>query len=400
MDQEPVVIIGAGPAGVAAAVSLSDLGVTPVLIDRANQVAASWRARYDRLRLDTNKWSSCLPDRPYPKDTPIYPTRDQVADYYEQHAKLAGAAHRMNTTVQRVDPLPEGGWRLQTSDTNMEAQHVVIATGRANAPAMPEWPGIATFAGELLHSSAYRNAETYSGKRVLVVGAGASGMDIACDLAVGGAARVWMAVRTPPNILLRSLPGGFPGDAFLTPLFHLPTDVADTILCVVRSTSVGDLSEFGLPLPEEGGFAAAHRRAISPSIVDMDVIDAIRRRDIEVVPTVASVDTAGVSLVDRRLVDPDVIVAATGYRAGLEPLVGHLDVLDEYGVPRNQAPEPAAPGLWFIGYQLGPTSLGIAGQQSRPLARTIAKELGVDGISHKPDIPGDPAEGPPLWMWF
>lgn len=313
---------------------------------------------------------------------------------------MVGVVHRLNTAVKRVDPLDDGGWQVQTSGGNIVARHVVIATGRANTPVIPEWPGVDAFTGELLHSSAYRNAEPYSGKRVLVVGAGASGMDIACDLATGGAAKVWMAVRTPPNILLRSLPGGFPGDAFLAPLFHLPVDVADTMLCVLRSTSVGDLSEFGLPLPEEGGFAAAHRRAISPSIVDMDVIEAIRRRDIEVVQTVASVGATGVSLADGTLLEPEVVIAATGYRAGLEPLVGHLGVLDEYGVPRHVAPEPAAPGLWFIDYQLGPSSLGIAGQQSRPLAQTIAKELGVQGISQHQDMTGDPAEGPPLWVRF
>ena len=393
MDQEPVVIIGAGPAGIAAAVSLAELGVRSVIIDREGQVASSWRGRYDRLNLDTNKWISRLPGRPYPKGTPSFPTRIQVADYLERHAHIDGIDHRLNTAVERVEPLDDGGWQLQTSGGNIAARHVVVATGRANTPVIPEWPGLNTFTGELLHSSAYRNAVPYVGKRVLVVGSGASGMDIAHDLATGGAAKVWLAVRTPPNILLRSLPGGIPGDLLLRPMFQLSPSVADTILRFLRLVRLGDLSEFGLPIPEEGAFSAAHRRAISPSIIDMDVIKAIRRNEIEVVQTVASVDTAGVSLVDGTLVQPEVVIAATGYRPGLESMVGHLDVLDDDGVPQIMAPKPASKGLWFIGYQLGPSLLGIAGQQSRPLARMIANDLGAQPKTKDPLAPTVETEG-------
>jgi cation diffusion facilitator CzcD-associated flavoprotein CzcO len=393
MDQEPVVIIGAGPAGVAAAVSLAELGVRSVLIDRADQVAASWRGRYGRLKLDTSKWFSHLRGRPYPKGTPVYPTRDQVADYIEKHAYLDGIEVRLNTAVERIDRHAAGGWRVLTSRGHIAAHHVVVATGRANAPHIPEWPGLQGFEGDLLHSSAYRNSAPFDGKRVLVVGAGASGMDIAYDLAAGAVAKVWLAVRTPPNILLRTWFGGIPGDLLVRPMFRLPVRVADAILRFLRSRGIGDLSEFGLPVPEEGAFAAAHRRAISPSIVDMDVIEAVRRGEIEVVQTVASVHPTGVSLVDGTLVQPDVMIAATGYRCGLESMVGHLDVLDDHGVPQIMAPKPASKGLWFIGYQLGPSLLGIVGQQSRPTARMIANDVGTQPKTKDPLAPTAETEG-------
>ena len=82
MDEPRAVIIGAGPAGVATAVSLRDRGVASVLVDRAGLVAASWRARYDRLTLNTGKQFSHLPGRPYPVETPTFPTRDHVAHYF------------------------------------------------------------------------------------------------------------------------------------------------------------------------------------------------------------------------------------------------------------------------------------------------------------------------------
>ena len=76
MSEHRVAIIGAGTSGVAAAVALADRGITPLLLDRADQVGSSWRHRYDRLRLNTGRQFSHLPDRPYPKGTPTFPTRD------------------------------------------------------------------------------------------------------------------------------------------------------------------------------------------------------------------------------------------------------------------------------------------------------------------------------------
>src|SRR5690242_6287699 len=96
-----VVIIGAGPAGVSAAVSLRDRGIEPVLIDRADQVAASWRGRYDRLKLNTGRQFSHLPDRPYPKGTPTFPTRDQVVAYLDHHAHEDGITLQLGTFVER-----------------------------------------------------------------------------------------------------------------------------------------------------------------------------------------------------------------------------------------------------------------------------------------------------------
>ncbi|BBY21796.1 hypothetical protein MSTO_20010 [Mycobacterium stomatepiae] len=123
-----VVIIGSGPAGISAALSLRDVGIPSLVVERAAQVAAAWRGRYDRLKLNTGRQFSHLPGRGYPKGTPVYPSRDQVVEHFERHARAPGVELRVNTEVKRINR-ESSGWLVSTSDGEIKARHVVIATG-------------------------------------------------------------------------------------------------------------------------------------------------------------------------------------------------------------------------------------------------------------------------------
>ena len=203
---------------------------------------------------------------------------------------------------------------------------------------------------------------------MLVVGPGSSGMEIANDLAEGGAGRVRLAVRTPPNIIIRS-----PAGPLFANLFRrLPPQRADAFMRKVREREVGDLTEFGLPVPDEGVFARLRRLSVAPAIVDKEVIQAIRDRRIEIVGAVESLDESGVTLAGGNRIDPDAVVAATGYRPGLEPLVGHLGVLNERGAPHAPQGQEAAPGLRFVGYRPLPAHIGHMGREAKRAAREIA----------------------------
>ena len=374
MSQHDVAIIGAGPAGVSMALSLRDRGLRPLLIDRADRVGSSWRSRYDRLKLNTGRPFSHLPNRPYPKGTPMFPTRDDVVAHLDRHAREDGIELRLSTEINRIDR-PADGWRLLTSTGEIEARQVVVATGNMHTAHIPQFPGADGFTADVLHSSDYRNPAQYQDRKVLVVGSGSSGMEIAHDLATGGATKVWLAVRTPPNIMLRSLPGGLPGDLVARPLYRLPTGIADAIGRAARRKNLGDLTEFGLPIPELGVMACVKRFDQVPALVDMDVIDAINDGSIEVVATIESFDGDKVALVDGSRLDPHSVVLATGYRRGLEPLVGHLGLLDAKGKPVVWGEQPAAPGLRFIGYDVRPSLIGYTAKQSKRIAKRIKREL-------------------------
>ena len=327
MEEHRVVVVGAGPAGIASALALKDAGVKPLVLDSADAVGASWRGRYDRLRLNSPRFFSHLPNRPFPKGTPMFPTRDQMVEHLQRHAGEDGIEVQLGTAVERIDA--NGGWTLRTSDGDVHSPQIVVATGYENFPLIPDWPGRETFSGELIHSSVYRNPSAFVGKKVLVVGPGCSGMEIAYDLAEGGATKVWLSARTPPNLLLRQGPGPIPGDVIAVVMMRLPVRFADGFARFGRRMDFGDLTEFGLPVPEEGVFARLNRLGVAPAIIDKEVIEAIKDGKIEVVRGVESLDPAGVTLADGARVDPDALIAATGFRRGLEPLVGHLGVLDD-----------------------------------------------------------------------
>ena len=111
----------------------------------------------------------------------------------------------------------------------------------------------------------------------------------------------------------------------------LPTARADRLMSAVRRKKLGDLSEFGLPEPDEGVVSRLKRLGVAPAIVDHEVIDAVKDGRIEVVAGVESLDEGGVRLADGTRIEPDALIAATGYRRGLEAMVGHLGVLGEHG---------------------------------------------------------------------
>ena len=370
MSNGGTVVIGAGPAGLAAAAELRRRGVPAVVLDRADVIGSSWRGRYDRLRLNSSRWFSRLPGGRYARGTGIFPARDEVVAYLEGYAERYQLDVRLRTAVERIDP-SETGWTVRTSVGDVEAQHVIVAGGYDHTPFVPDWPGRARFGGPLLHAAQYRSPEPFRGQDVLVVGPGCSGMEIAYDVLDGGAARVRLAVRTVPNILVRSPLG----PAFALALLRMRPERADRIVNFIRGKEIGDLSEYGLPVPEEGTFSRLRRLGVAPAIVDKHVIEAIKDRRIEIVAGVESLDATGVRLADGTRIEPDAIIAATGYRCGLEPVVGHLGVLDGDGVPRAADGTEAAPGLRFIGYMPIPAQMRHSGKQARRAAKAIARTV-------------------------
>jgi len=229
------------------------------------------------------------------------------------------------------------------------------------------------FKGEILHSSAYRDAAYFAGRTVVVVGACTSGMEIAYQLAIGGADKVRLAVRTPPNILFREV-NGVPGDLAAPLLFHLPTGVADRLIFAVQRRMIGDLSAYGLPSPTQGMMARQKADGSGPAVVDPVVLEAIRSGAIQCVPAVTGLTPDGVVLADGSHLDADAVILATGYQTGLADLVRGLGVLDDRELPLDCTGGEAAAGLRFVGYVFRPGLTGYVGKIAKRVAREIAEQ--------------------------
>jgi putative flavoprotein involved in K+ transport len=369
----PTVVIGAGPTGLACARELTRQGVHTVVLERGAGAGEAWRRRYRSLRLNSGRPFSSLPGSRFPRGVPMFPPRDAVVAYLEAYGQRHGITVQARTTAQRVDR--DGtGWAVRTDRGTVLTDDVVVATGLWSRPEIPHCLTVGDTSVPVLHSAFYVDAEPYRGREVLVVGAGSTGMEIAHELVRGGAAAVHLSVRTPPTVLPRAV-AGLPGDPGVRLLERMPPRLADRQVRLLSRLTVGDLADVGLPAPSESPFTRVAREGDgTPSVVDREVVDDLRARRIHVVPATVGREDGAVVLADGSSLRVDAVIAATGYRTGLEPLVGHLGVLDARGHPLAHDEHAVLPGLHLVNFRPRPGLLGAARGCSRRTARAIARD--------------------------
>ncbi|MBK9927168.1 MAG: NAD(P)/FAD-dependent oxidoreductase [Anaerolineales bacterium] len=365
-----IIIIGAGAAGLAVSACLKHAGVPNIILEQSDKVGATWRKHYNRLHLHTDKKNSGLPFAPMPADYPRYPSRDQVVTYLEGYTKQFELDIRFNQHVKTARR-ENSQWLIQTQDTLHTSPNLVLACGYARQPLKPEWQGMESFPGKIIHSSEYKNGSEFKDQNVLVVGFGNSGGEIAVDLYEHGA-KPNMAVRSAVNIIPREL-AGIPILSIGIVQNKTPHWLADAVNAPILRMVIGDITKYGLRKLPYGPATQINKDKRIP-LIDVGTMKLIREGHVKVYAGVEKFSGSRISFKDGKEAEFDAVVLATGYRPRVDEfLQGAESAFDEEGTPTTTGKESPVQGLYFCGYYVSPTGMlreiGIEAKQISTLIK-------------------------------
>jgi hypothetical protein len=333
-----ICVVGAGASGMTAVKNLREQGFAVDCYERETGVAGAWNWRHDRspvyatTHLISSKPFTQFPDFPMPDDWPDYPDHARVCAYLERYADHFGLREHIwfGTEVVRVEPVEDGHWDVTTKvgwrERTSRYAAVVLANGHNWAPKMPGFDGLADYRGKVIHASAYKDPAQLRGRKVLVVGAGNTGCDIAVD-AAQHANRCWHSSRrgywyTPKYAFGR--PADQVNDRLLA--WRLPIWLRQWLFQRELRRTVGDLTRFGLPAPD-------HKILETHPIVNSQLVYYVGHGGIQPVPDVERFDRSSVVLGDGEVIEPDLVVMATGYLPRFEFIAPEVLGIDPDGRP-------------------------------------------------------------------
>ena len=366
-------IIGAGPAGLAVAGRMSKMGLDFEMIEQTDKVAWSWTNHYDRLLLHTVKQFSHLPHMEFPEDYPLYVPRLKLVEYYNNYAKHFNIKPHFNISATAVKKQGDR-WQVSTSiGKSFDVDNVVIATGVNRVPFRPTWAGEENFKGKIVHSRNYKNVEPFRGQKVLVIGMGNTGAELALDLAENGI-ESYISVRSPITMVPRDV-NGRPVQVTAKQLAKLPFGLGDWLGTQIRKLIIGDLTKYNIPMSKVHPVVQLRETGKTP-VIDLGTVKYIKAGKIKAIGDITSFHENGIIEKNGTSHDFDSVILATGYRSKLGNFVENVDVLlDKYGCPKQAEADGEHKGLFFAGfdnYKLGGL-LGTIFTDSEIIANAIRK---------------------------
>lgn len=337
---DAVCVIGAGASGLLATKNLREQGFGVDCYDRETGVGGAWNWRHDRspvysgTHLISSRQGTQIPDFPMPDSWPDYPHHRQVRSYLERYADHFGLREHVwfGTEVVRIAPDGQGHWEVTTRSSGgvTERTHryaaVVAANGHHWAPNLPSYEGMDSYGGEVVHAREVKDASSLRDRRVLIIGAGNTGCDLAVE-AAQWAAGCWHSSRRGYWYVPKYL-AGRPVDQIneLVQALRLPARLRQWLFHRTLRLAVGDLRRFGLRRPD-------HRIYETHPIINGTLVHHLGHGRITPVPDVARFHPRSVELVDGARLEPDLVVLATGHLPRFDFADPELLDVDEQGRP-------------------------------------------------------------------
>jgi len=408
-DRDPAVLaIGGGQAGLSIAARLSQLGVDTLIVDRHERVGDNWRTRYHSLTLHNEVFVNHLPYLPFPPNFPVYIPKDKLANWFESYVEamelnywtgteLVSGGYddklkRWNVTLKR-----DGATRV------MHPRHIIFATGVSSIPSYPDLPGLKDFAGTVVHSGAFENAEAWRGRKVMVLGTGTSGHDVAqelqahrADVTIIQRSKTYVVSLAEAQRVYAIYSEGIPiedCDLLATsmpyPVLRRSYQVSTAKSCEIDKSLLDSLAAKGFQLwngEDETGFQMMYLRRGGGYYFNVGCSELIIAGEVKLLQF-ADIDTFvanGAKLKDGKTVPAELLVLATGYKNQQDAVrlylgdaiadrIGPVWGYDNGGELRNMWRRTAQPGLWFTAGSLAQCRIF-----SRYLALQIkALELGL-----------------------
>ncbi|CAA7048231.1 unnamed protein product [Microthlaspi erraticum] len=336
-----VVIVGAGPAGLATSVCLNQHSIPNVILEREDIYASLWKKRaYDRLKLHLAKSFCQLPFMPHGPDVPTFMPKDLFIDYLDAYVTRFNINPRYNRTVKfSTFDVSTNKWRVEAENTATGetevywSEFLVVATGENGDGNIPAVKGIDTFPGEIVHSSHYKSGHDFTGKNVLVVGGGNSGMEISFDLC-NYEANTTILLRSPRHVLTKeAVHWG------MSMLKYVPVTMVDALMKIMTAYSYGDLTKYGLSRPKQGPFASKLYTGKAP-VIDVGTVQKICDGEIQVINGgIRSIQGKTLTFENGSKRDFDAIVFATGYKSSVcNWLKNYEYVMKKDGFPKAPMP--------------------------------------------------------------
>ncbi|KAM1042156.1 hypothetical protein ACFX2I_031200 [Malus domestica] len=371
-----VIIVGAGTSGLAMAGCLSRLAIPYIILEREDCFASLWKKySYDRLHLHLRKQFCELPHMSFPTSYPTYVPKNQFIRYLEDYVSHFSIRpmYKRNVESAQYDQVSKK-WIVKAKNVGGSGEmeeyfggFLVLATGETTDPYIPEIEGLSSFNGDVLHSTKYKSGKEFENKKVLVVGAGNSGMEISLDLANHGA-KTSIIVRSPVHFLSRGMLYFF----VLLKLF--PSSMVDSLLVLLSKLVFGNLASYGIERPQKGPIYMKAKYGKYP-IIDVGTCRKIKSGEIQVLPAeIGSIRGGQVELKNGKSYQFDAIICCTGFKSSTNLWIKG----DDYLLQDDGIPKPSSPDLWEWKGKNGLYCVGLSGRGfngSKMDAQNIANDI-------------------------